>query len=467
MAHDDSREAWRALDVAVAITRRTGGELTLVHVAPVEDEPLDLVDGLRDELLGRSPAARVRGRLACRALELGVRADVRVACGPIAATLLRLVEQDRPDVVVAGRRRGRRVSRALASAAPCPVVLVPTPAARRARVALPEWTRMRVLRHRTSLFLRLFVANALVLAVATLLLVVGPVSVSRDPVIAEALVLAIGLAVMLGVHLLLLRRMLAPLRALADVMGAIDLRVPGRRVDVPAGAVELTAVTDGFNAMLDRLEQERRESARRALAAQEEERLRIARELHDEIGQTLTALAIQAERAVELGHAEPATLRQLAGSAARGLEDVRRIGRELRPEALDDLGLGNALITLCRRLSGPAGVRVSHDLEPGLPALTAEAELVIYRIAQEGTTNAIRHAAATRIHVTLRAARDGVVLTVADDGRGLPDPLPLDSSGIGGMRERAMLIGAALTFATASDGGALVRLHVPVEENIE
>ena len=114
---------------------------------------------------------------------------------------------------------------------------------------------------------------------------------------------------------------------------------------------------------------------------------------------------------------------------------MRRIGRELRPEALDDLGLGNALIALCRRLGTPTGVRVTHTLEPGVPELGPDVELVVYRIAQEAITNALRHAGATTIDVRLERAAGDVELTVADDGRGLPATLPDDTAGISGMRE--------------------------------
>ena len=203
---------------------------------------------------------------------------------------------------------------------------------------------------------------------------------------------------MLAVHLVLLRRTLAPLRVLTEMMGTIDARRPGRRSPpLPPHTAELVALAGAFNAMLDRLEAERRDSARRALAAQEEERLRIAREMHDQIGQTLTALTIQAERAAGAdGPVDREVLERLARAALESLEDVRRIGRELRPEALDDLGLGNALIALCRRTSAQSGLRVSHELARGLPPLRPEVELVVYRVAQEAVTNALRHARASQ-----------------------------------------------------------------------
>ena len=319
-------------------------------------------------------------------------------------------------------------------------------------------------RRRSSLLLQLFTANALVLMIATLALILGPVSVSRHPVLAETLVVAIGLTVMLTANLLLLRRTLAPLRTLTDVMRAIDLRRPGRRLPEQATTAELTTLAAAFNTMLERLEDERRESSRHALAAQEAERLRIARELHDQIGQTLTAMALQAERALLTDPIERATIEQIAGTALQSLDDVRRIGRELRPEALDDLGLGNAVITLCRRMAEPTAVRITHSLEPRLPAFPPDVELVIYRIAQEAITNALRHAHPTSVAVSLRVADDAVQLRIHDDGSGMPESVPLDTAGLAGMRERAMLIAADLTISSRPRAGTEVRLDIPLKE---
>ena len=517
VAHDDGEEAGWALQVGVDLARRTHARLTLVHVARFDDEPVDCREGLAFDLLGLSAAARARARLNGLAAELGaVVADVRVATGPVADTLLVLLDHGRPDVVVAGSRPGRlrqlgpRVGRALAAAAPCPVILVRrrparawslvvtgrerwsgvraalglssleavldatagpvlvAPRTRRSRGVLLGRVRMGerapsdAPRRRPSLLVQLFAANALVLLLATLALILGPVSVSRHPVVAEVLVVGIGLAVMLGAHLLLLRRTLAPLRLLTEVMGAIDLRRPGRRLPDQDAAAELVALAAAFNGMLSRLEEERRDSARRALAAQEQERIRIARELHDQVGQTLTAVTIQAERAAVMEPPDRATLERIAATALQSLDDVRRIGRELRPEALDDLGLGNALITLVRRMGEPSEVRIAHELEAGLPQLSPEAELVIYRIAQEAITNALRHAEATRVTLSLRAVGDAVELRVVDDGRGMPDTRSLDTAGLAGMRERAMLIGAELQIDSRRGAGTSVRVAVPV-----
>jgi two-component system sensor histidine kinase UhpB len=222
------------------------------------------------------------------------------------------------------------------------------------------------------------------------------------------------------------------------------------------------ALAGALNAMLDRLEGERRESARRALSAQESERKRIALELHDEVGQTLTAIALRAERAAGDPTSQPQALAEISQHVLRSLEDVHRIGRELRPEALDDLGLVNALIALCSRLDRPGSLRVRRELEWELPPLSAERELVIYRVAQEALTNVLRHAQASQATVSLRNAGAEVVLEVRDDGRGLP--AHIREAGLTGMRERAMLIGAELVLETEPSRGTAIILHVPHAE---
>lgn len=321
-------------------------------------------------------------------------------------------------------------------------------------------------RHGPSLLWQLFAVYALVLVAALAVLVVAPIRVSTGVVLTEVLVLSAGLAIVLAVHLMLLRRTLAPLRLLTEVIGTIDARRPGRRMPVAeAGTAEVTALADAFNAMLDRLEDERRRSVQRALAAQDDERLRIAREMHDQVGQTLTAVTIQAERAAQMDDpVDRRLLERIAHTALQSLDDVRRIGRELRPEALDDLGLGNALIALCRRMTAQSGVRVAPALEPGVPSLPSEAELVVYRIAQEAVTNALRHADASRIEVALRSTGEAVELTVRDDGRGMPETTPDDSTGLSGMRERALLVGGRLGLRSRPNEGTEVRLTLPLDE---
>jgi two-component system sensor histidine kinase UhpB len=306
-----------------------------------------------------------------------------------------------------------------------------------------------------------FAANTVVFVVAFAVLAWTPVTVHRVATPSELVLLSIGLILMLVFDLLLLRRSFGPLRRLAATMSAVDPAEPGRRAESFEGAGgEVEALAGALNAMLDRLEGERRESGRQVLAAQERERIRIARELHDEVGQTLTAIALRAERAAGSPASQSHALVDIAETALRGLEDVRRIGRELRPEALDDLGLVNALIALCARVDRQRGLRVHRELDWHLPPLSPEVELVIYRAAQEALTNVLRHADAHEVSVALKQVDGQVVLRVRDDGSGLPPEA--NAGGLRGMRERAMVIGAQLEILSGARRGTEIVLRVPV-----
>jgi two-component system, NarL family, sensor histidine kinase UhpB len=312
-----------------------------------------------------------------------------------------------------------------------------------------------------SLLWRVFAANIAVVVVAFAVLAWAPVTVHRVARPHELVILSAGLVLMLAADLALLRRAFGPLRALAAVMSAVDPNQPGLRAEPTRRAGrEVLALAEALNAMLDRLEDERRESSRRILAAQEGERSRIARELHDEVGQMLTAVALQAERAAGGTSRQDEALNEIADTVKRSIEDVHRIGRELRPEALDDLGLVSALIALCSRVAQQGAVRVRRDLDWRLPALSSEAELVIYRVAQEALTNVLRHAGASEVTVTLRGADRWVLLAVRDDGHGLPEDRR--EGGLAGMRERALLIDAELEVHPGGGGGTEIVLSVPV-----
>ncbi len=308
---------------------------------------------------------------------------------------------------------------------------------------------------------RVFATNAAVLLAATLVLVLSPVTVSFPIALAELIVLAGGLAAMLALNLALLRRAFGPLRRLTSVMRGVDPLRPGERAAIDAPDPEVAELAAAFNEMLERLEIERRDSARRSLAAQEGERRRIARELHDEVGQALTAVVLQLDR---VGHRADGVLRgevELARETVRAsLEEVRAIARGLRPEALDELGLGSALASLTNEVARQTGVRVERRISRDLPVLSPEEELVVYRVAQEGLTNIARHSEARRAWLTLDV-RDGCVeLEVRDNGRGFDPAAAGARTGLVGMRERAVLIGAALEVHSTRGLGTAVRLRL-------
>ena len=320
---------------------------------------------------------------------------------------------------------------------------------------------MRTLVWSLPLFWRVFATHGAAMLLAFTVLVFAPVTVSAPIGVGELIVLAIGLVVVLLLNLLLLRPVFRPLNELAEAMRRHDPLAPGERVPVD-GEPDVAALAQAFNEMLDRLEAERRESARQALRVLEGERSRIARELHDEVGQTLTGAMLQVE---VLAARIPDDLRdeldELRETARSGTEDVRRIARQLRPEALEDLGLQSALAALATSFGERAQVQVERRVEPSLP-LSQDEELVVYRVAQEALTNVAQHAQATRVELRLHQNRAETVLTVRDDGRGLcPGALP-SSRGIRGMRERAMLIGGQLAIDSGHSRGTEIKLSIPL-----
>ena len=308
-----------------------------------------------------------------------------------------------------------------------------------------------------SLYWRIFALNAAVLVVAVLLLL-GPVTVSTPVLFGEALVLLVGLIVMVIANAVLLRIALAPLARLNRAMATVDLLKPGSRTTV-TGPGEIAELTTSFNAMLARLEAERATSSGRALSAQEAERQRLARELHDEVGQTLTAVLLQLKHAADRAPRPVRDdLQQAQETTRAGLDEIRRIARRLRPGVLEELGLYSALRALTAEFTTSRLSATAH-ITPGLPSLDPATELVLYRVAQEGLTNTARHTHATRVEVHLRALPDARVgLLVRDNGQGI-GAAP-EGAGISGMRERALLIGAEFQIGQGPQGGTEIRLNV-------
>ncbi|WDT93324.1 HAMP domain-containing protein [Thermoleophilum album] len=315
-------------------------------------------------------------------------------------------------------------------------------------------------RRRTpSLFRRVFAIVAAVLLIDAAVFAFGPESRG----VGDALSSLAGFVLVLVVVYWLMRRAFAPLRTLAQETAQISSLVPGKRVTEGAAVREVAALQTAFNAMLERLEEAQRASARAQLDAQEEERRRVARELHDEIGQGLTTALLLLRH--EREGADP-QVRDRLDEARAVLKDtlhgVRRILAELRPESLEELGLGSALMNLARRVTAASGIEVRVDLPPTVPRLPRDVELVVFRTAQEALTNVLKHSEARSATVTLDVDDSGVRLQVDDDGRGIAP----GASGRGtvGMAERAFAIGGWLTVSARPDGpGTRVVLTVPRE----
>jgi two-component system sensor histidine kinase UhpB len=314
------------------------------------------------------------------------------------------------------------------------------------------------------LYWRVFAVNAGLLTAIAVVLIVAPVTISTPILVTEAVLVVAGLIITIGVNALLLRHAFTPLARVIERMETVDLLRPGQRLQVGRDDA-IGSVVATFNRMLDRLESERQESGRRVLAAQEAERVGIARDLHDEVGQVLTGVLLQLNSITEEAPEHEEALGEARHAVRRALDEVRRISSDLRPEMLEHLGLVSALTELTSSFARVTGITVERQFAASSPKLAPEVELAIYRIAQESLTNIARHAQARRVVIALEPGRGSVVLRVGDDGRGF-DGAPAEHGGLRSMRERALLVDGALAIKSAPEGGVEVRLEVPAPERV-
>lgn len=316
------------------------------------------------------------------------------------------------------------------------------------------------MRSRTLLTQVLAVNTALVAVTAVVAAVVA--RDRFDGAITENGLLLIALAVS-GVVLLnsiLLRRRLAPMGRLVETMNSVDLSAPGRRVKVTRGAAsEVRRLGAHFNRMLERLEDERRQSGRAVLRAQEQERSRVAQDLHDEVNQALTAILLRLQATI--GDSPPGLqdeLRETQQLVTQAMEELLHLARELRPTALDDHGLVPALASQVADFGDRTGIRASFRRHGPVPPLTDEEQLVIYRVTQESLSNVAQHAAARHVDVELSFV-GRTVLRVRDDGAGFSTRLNGRARlGLSGMRERALLVGGGLTVFSEPGDGTTIEL---------
>jgi two-component system sensor histidine kinase UhpB len=310
---------------------------------------------------------------------------------------------------------------------------------------------------------------------------------SFTPVTHALLVLA-ALTLSAGLSMLLLRETFRPIHSLREATQRFNAGDHSARASLaPLTDPDVAGLVLEVNALWDRLEadaatiREKTEQAERLAAevimAQEEERRRVARELHDEAGQALTAVIIGLERGLasmpETYAADlPVQPRQLISNlrdlAAQTLDEVRKLALELRPSVLDDLGLVAALRQYVRSTEERSGLLAQLTVvgwDEGDERMPPEVETALFRIAQEALTNAIRHAQAVTVQVRLRRTPGNVSLEVRDDGIGLaatPSAEPGKHLGMFGMRERARLLGGDFHATPVSPRGTLVQVSIPL-----
>lgn len=288
-----------------------------------------------------------------------------------------------------------------------------------------------------------------------------------------------GLALTFTLNALVLWAALSPLDRLRAVVERVqqgDMSV--RAQPSPLDDAQLRRLAETLNTMLDevgRYQEQVRALSGRLIYAHEDERQRIARELHDDTGQVLTLLLIRLKLLESQPGAEAigAQLVELRGIVTSAIDQVRRLALNLRPPAIDQLGLFPSLRSLVTTFSENTGIETTLRLPRGRVTLAPERTLAVYRVVQEALTNAAKHANARQVTVTVAATASDLRVSIADDGHGFtPESLMNRASqqhaggagvGLFGMEERARLAGGMLQVRSAPDQGATVSLCVPME----
>ncbi|MGO8950186.1 MAG: ATP-binding protein [Ktedonobacterales bacterium] len=346
--------------------------------------------------------------------------------------------------------------------------------------------------HRLSTFEKVIIANSVIIILDAL---AGWWITQHNPEAYHYLIdtLFIVLAVFLGllVNFLLLRAAFAPLHALLTTIRAVEQGDLDARVSEHESDADVLVLARAFNSMLDQLMRTRNESAARVLRAQEEERRRLALELHDQTGQSLTALALHAEaiaHRLDGETSERATMarqqaERLSTLAQQTLSEVQALSRQLRPALLDDLGLAAALRWLAVDAQQRLGITLRLAVrEP--ERLPSDIETALFRLVQECLTNAVRHGYASHAACLLRRDGDRVTLTIADNGQGFDMRVQRaqwmtycqesasgtskvsGGSGLEGMQARIRPLGGTLAIRTRPGHGCAVRAVIPLSSSM-
>ena len=276
--------------------------------------------------------------------------------------------------------------------------------------------------------------------------------------------LGLSIALVLLVNMLMLRRRFSPLDRLIERVEAIDPAEPAgfEAPEADEAVEEIDRLAASFRRLLRRIDEERNRSGRLVLRAQEEERRRLARDLHDEVNQSLTAILLRLE-ALHLS-APPGTeeaLAELKRLVNQAMDELLRLARQLRPAALDDHGLTSAIVSQVRRFSSQTGIRAEVKAHGERMELEPDQEIAVYRFAQEALSNVVQHADASNVEVDLTSNGNGLELSVRDDGRGFDLHAPRSGVGLIGLAERARMVGAQFEIESSPGRGTALTLQVP------
>jgi len=330
---------------------------------------------------------------------------------------------------------------------------------------------------RIPLFYKILLANlALVALAGVAAAVVTAWHIEQFPDILDmeliVLVVVTALVTSCVVNYMVLKLALIPLDRIQAAIDEFQQGKLGIRIDPgPLSDDRFDRLVAAGHQMLATLEQDAQQLhhlSRKTLQAQEEERRRVARELHDETGQTLTSLLVRLRLLENLQDVQEVRqhLQELRKLTAQTLEDVRRIALELRPKILDDLGLTAALSWLVDEFNAAHHARATLRVSGIERRLPEELELVFYRVAQEALTNAARHAHARRVTITVKRGENCLGLEVADDGVGFDmaawQARPHEGMGLLGMRERLALVGGEIVIESKPGAGTRIFVRAPL-----
>lgn len=317
--------------------------------------------------------------------------------------------------------------------------------------------------NRPSLLVQVLSVNAVLIA-ATVLAASIATNWQVDSVVEQrrSLVLVAALLATVLVNAFVLRRRFEPLERLITTMEQVEVAdTAGRPALPPAETDEVARLHQAFDRMLDRLEIERARTAGAVLRAQEVERARIARDLHDEANQALTGVLLRLQATTQNAPEDlRPELRETQRAATQAIEELLRLARELRPAALDDHGLAAALRTKVSDFSRQTGVHAELDLAgTDVEHLDSDEQIVVYRVVQESLSNVAQHAGAEHVRVAFTHEDGRTIARVQDDGRGFHAE-PSEGHGLMGMRERAALAGGSLDVRSVPGSGTTVELRL-------
>jgi len=320
------------------------------------------------------------------------------------------------------------------------------------------------MRHRDDSLIGQVVAANVVLVTLTLFAagLVGGLDLSVRTQRWQFVVLALVIVLTFCVNLWMLQRRFGPLEHLIERIERIDPSEPSTFEIAGDPVDEIDRLAHSFRRLLQRVDDERRRSGKLVLRAQEEERRRVARDLHDEVNQALTAILLRLEALSQDTPSErSAEVTELKRLASQAMDELLNLARQLRPTALDDHGLLPAVEAQLRSFGERTGIVARLESAGDPRHLDEEKQTVIYRVAQEALANAGRHAAARQVDLSLVVEGDAAELRVRDDGIGFDPVAARRGLGLEGMAERARLVGGELDLRSSPGSGTELTLRVP------